>query len=59
MNNIWIANGKTWYSKELVDKVIDLCKKQIYKPKNNDYERLNTVSLAVQVLELLDVESED
>lgn len=59
MSDIWCVNGKTWYSSELVDKVIDLCKKQVYKPKNNDYGRLNTVSLAVQILELLEVESEE
>lgn len=31
MSDIWVVNGKTWYSGELVDKVIDKCKKY-HKP---------------------------
>jgi hypothetical protein len=27
MSDIWVVNGKTWYSKRVIDKIVDKCRK--------------------------------
>ena len=40
---IWKVNGNTWYSKKLIDKVVNLCK-----------SKGNKNSLATSILKILD-----
>lgn len=42
MSDIWCVNGKTWYSSDLVDKVIDKCKK--YHKPLKEWKEMGTVA---------------
>ena len=66
MSDIWYVNGKTWYSKELVDKIANKCQTTLNMVDYRTYFKRDNKSLKQEgfkalheILELLEVESKD
>ena len=67
MSDIWCVNGKTWYSKDVVDKVIEKCRTTLnmvydyktYFRRDNKSLKQEGFKALYEILELLAVESEE